>query len=226
MFLHSRSLWQSTTGEPSVERCSFIHTISCSSTALLGTSCWILDRGQQKRKMRRWTNTSIIPSSGMKNIKYYGYHSWQTGKRDEVETPQLSMLRQLTGSVGHLHVVPMETVAQEQAGALAVQHSREDGVQLQHACVYTPQPEPNGPEDSTGCGGSEPGARWRNRKWLHSLRSTIVELLISSIIKYLVASLSAIGGRMTAQFFIWSVDSLGHVMHLEHFRSSACVRCR
>lgn len=44
MFLQSRSLWQSTTGEPSVERCSFIQTISCSSTTLLGTSCCILDR--------------------------------------------------------------------------------------------------------------------------------------------------------------------------------------
>lgn len=44
IFLQSRSLWQSTTGEPSVERCSFIQTISCSSTTLLGTSCCILDR--------------------------------------------------------------------------------------------------------------------------------------------------------------------------------------
>lgn len=48
MFLQSRSLWQSTTGEPSVERCSFIHTISCSNTALLGTSCWILDRDTER----------------------------------------------------------------------------------------------------------------------------------------------------------------------------------
>lgn len=50
MFLQSRSLWQSTTGEPSVERCSFIHTISCSSTALLGTSCWILDRDTERKR--------------------------------------------------------------------------------------------------------------------------------------------------------------------------------
>lgn len=50
MFLQSRSLWQSTTGEPSVERCSFIHTISCSNTALLGTSCWILERDTERKR--------------------------------------------------------------------------------------------------------------------------------------------------------------------------------
>lgn len=44
MFLQSRSLWHSTTGEPSWDRCSFIHVISSSRTSLLGTSSLILGK--------------------------------------------------------------------------------------------------------------------------------------------------------------------------------------
>lgn len=49
MFLQRRSLWESTTGEPSCDRCSFIHIISCSRTSWLGTSCWILIQRRHKQ---------------------------------------------------------------------------------------------------------------------------------------------------------------------------------
>lgn len=49
MFLQSRSLWQRTTGEPSCDRCSFIHVISSSRTSLLGTSSRILEKEEKKR---------------------------------------------------------------------------------------------------------------------------------------------------------------------------------
>ena len=106
MFLQSRSLWQSTTGEPSVERCSFIHTISCSNTALLGTSCWILDRDTERKRYQSSEcsdNHAYVYKLLLAKTKsfslFFFFLSSQNGTTCAVKTTESDMHRQHTGSV-------------------------------------------------------------------------------------------------------------------------------
>ena len=85
MFLQSRSLWQSTTGEPRVERCSFIHAISCSSTAWLGTSWRILptepwrrvEKGERVREGGKETGTDRKRSAASRHKSVHQFPPWK-----------------------------------------------------------------------------------------------------------------------------------------------------
>lgn len=126
------------------------------------------------------------------------------------------MLRQLAASVGHLHAVPMETQLHRNKLSGRWWSSAVGAFMKTESNYNTPQPEPLRAlcAEVLSQRAAEEGVLERG---------AIAELRFrSGLIKHLVVSISAVGGRMTEHLFISSVENLGHVMQIELFRSPAC----